>query len=202
MARLRGRSPRGERCRAPVPHGHWKTTTFVGALRLEGMTAPMVLDGAMNGTIFLAYVVQGLAPTLKPGDIVVMDNLPAHKPAAVREAMDRGEFFRAHALEYACAAHGIDHRLTKPNHPWTNGPVERMNRTLKEATVRRYHCKSHDRLKVHLAAFVNADNYAKRRKTLKGLTPFEFVAKHWTDKPDRLRLNPFHYLPGLNIWVG
>ena len=88
MARIRGRSPRGERCRAPVPHGHWKTTTFVGALRLSGITAPMTLGGAMNGTAFLAYVEQVLAPTLKPGDIVVMDNLPAHKPAAIRHAIE------------------------------------------------------------------------------------------------------------------
>ena len=88
MARLRGRAPRGERCRAAVPHGHWKTTTFVGALRLEGMTAPMVLDGAMNGPAFLAYVEQVLVPTLAPGDVVVMDNLPAHKPSAVRKAIE------------------------------------------------------------------------------------------------------------------
>lgn len=88
MARRCGRARRGERCRAPVPHGHWKTTTFVGALRLEGMTAPMVLDGAMHGAAFLAYVEQVLVPTLSPGDIVVMDNLPAHKPAAVRHAIE------------------------------------------------------------------------------------------------------------------
>jgi transposase len=88
MARRYGRSPRGERCRAPVPHGHWKTTTFVGALRLEGMTAPMILDGAMHGDAFLAYVEQVLVPTLIPGDIVVMDNLPAHKPTAVRKAIE------------------------------------------------------------------------------------------------------------------
>ena len=88
MARRYGRSPRGNRCRAPVPHGHWKTTTFVGALRLEGMTAPMVLDGAMHGVAFLAYVEQVLAPTLKPADIVVMDNLPAHKLKAVRRAIE------------------------------------------------------------------------------------------------------------------
>lgn len=88
MARLRGRSPRGERCRAPIPHGHWKTTTFVGALRLSGMTAPMTLDGAMYGAAFLAWVEQVLVPTLKPGDIVVMDNLPAHKVAGVREAIE------------------------------------------------------------------------------------------------------------------
>lgn len=88
MARLRGRSKRGERCRAGVPHGHWKTTTFTGALRITGMTAPMVLDGAMNGVAFRAYVEQVLAPTLKPGDIVIMDNLPAHKASGVRQAIE------------------------------------------------------------------------------------------------------------------
>lgn len=88
MARLRGRAKRGERCRAGVPHGHWKTTTFTGALRLTGMTAPMVLDGAMNGVAFLAYVEQALVPTLSPGDVVIMDNLPAHKAAGVREAIE------------------------------------------------------------------------------------------------------------------
>jgi transposase len=88
MARLRGRSPRGERCRAGVPHGHWKTTTFTGALRLTGMTAPFVYDGAMNGNVFRAYVEQVLVPTLSEGDIVVMDNLPAHKAAGIRAAIE------------------------------------------------------------------------------------------------------------------
>lgn len=71
-----------------MPHGHWKTTTFVGALRLSGMTAPMVLDGPMNGAWFLAYVQQVLAPTLKPGDVVIMDNLAAHKSTPVRDAIE------------------------------------------------------------------------------------------------------------------
>ena len=88
MARLRGRAPRGERCRAGVPHGHWKTTTFTGALRLTGMTAPFVYDGAMNGNVFLAYVEQVLVPSLSEGDIVVMDNLPANKAAGVSEAIE------------------------------------------------------------------------------------------------------------------
>lgn len=88
MARLRGRALRGERCRASVPHGHWKTTTFVGGLRLSGMTAPMVLDGPMNGIAFRAWIEQGLAPTLRPGDIVVMDNLPSHKVTGVRELVE------------------------------------------------------------------------------------------------------------------
>jgi transposase len=89
MARRCGRSRRGERCQAPVPHGHWKTTTFVGALRTTGMTAPMILDGAMHAAAFLAYVEQVLVPTLRSGDIVIMDNLPAHKPDAVRHAIER-----------------------------------------------------------------------------------------------------------------
>ena len=88
MSRLRGRAICGERCRSPIPHGHWKTTTFTGALRLSGMTAPMVLDGAMNGVAFQAYVQQVLIPTLAPGDIVIMDNLPAHKAEGVRHAIE------------------------------------------------------------------------------------------------------------------
>jgi transposase len=89
MARRRGRSQRGERCRASVPHGHWKMTTFTAGLRLNGMTAPMVLDGPMDGECFLAYVEQILSPTLWPGDVVVMDNLPAHHVKGVRSAIER-----------------------------------------------------------------------------------------------------------------
>ena len=88
MARLCGRSLRGTRCLGAIPHSHWKTTTFVGGLRLGGMTAPMVLDGPMDGPAFLAWIEQMLVPTLAAGDIVVMDNLPAHKPDAVRTAIE------------------------------------------------------------------------------------------------------------------
>jgi len=88
MARLRGRSKRGQRCRAAIPHGHWKTTTFTAGLRLDGLSAPMLLDGPMHGAAFLAYVDQVLAPELKPGDIVVMDNLPAHKVKGVRQGIE------------------------------------------------------------------------------------------------------------------
>jgi len=88
MARLRGRARRGQRCRAPIPHGHWKTTTFTGALRLSGMTAPMVLDGPMNGDAFLAYIEQVLAPTLVPHDVVIRDNLSAHRRTVIRAAIE------------------------------------------------------------------------------------------------------------------
>lgn len=88
MARFRGRARRGQRCRAAVPHGHWKTTTFTGALRVDGMTAPMVLDGPMNRAAFQAYIEQVLVPTLRRGDTVIMDNLPAHKASGVRRAIE------------------------------------------------------------------------------------------------------------------
>lgn len=88
MARLRGWAPKGERCRAAVPHGHWNTTTFVGGLNLAGICAPMLLDGPMDGNAFLAWCEQMLAPTLRPGDVVIMDNLPAHKVAGVRAAIE------------------------------------------------------------------------------------------------------------------
>ncbi|SEJ71445.1 Transposase [Azotobacter beijerinckii] len=88
MARLYGRALRGERCLAAIPHGHWKNTTFTAGLRLGGLTAPLILDGAMNGPAFLAYVEQVLVPELTPGDLVVMDNLPAHKVAGVRQAIE------------------------------------------------------------------------------------------------------------------
>lgn len=88
MARLRGRSPRGERCRASVPHGHWKTTTLVAGLRLDGLTAPMVVDGAMDGEMFTAYAETILAPSLSPGDIVILDNLPAHKVSGARAVIE------------------------------------------------------------------------------------------------------------------
>ncbi|MEO0822698.1 MAG: IS630 family transposase, partial [Pseudomonadota bacterium] len=82
------RAARGERLRSPIPHGHWRTTTFVAGLRLSGIDAPMVIDGPINGEIFLAYVRRVLAPVLHPGDVVIMDNLGSHKSAAVREAIE------------------------------------------------------------------------------------------------------------------
>jgi transposase len=88
MARLYGRSPRGERCRAAVPHGHWMTTTFTVGLRSDGLVAPFVLDGPMDGEAFRAYVEQALSPALRQGDVVIMDNLAAHKVHGVREAIE------------------------------------------------------------------------------------------------------------------
>jgi transposase-like protein len=106
--------------------------------------------------------------------------------------------YRLHAFDRRCREHDIEHRLTKPNHPWTNGQVERMNRTLKEATVRRYHYNTHQQLRQHLAAFLDAYNFAKRLKTLGGLTPYEHICKAWTNDPNRFKYDPTHLTSGLN----
>jgi transposase InsO family protein len=105
---------------------------------------------------------------------------------------------RGHPFDRLCWEHGVEHRLTKPNHPWTNGQVERMNRTLKEATVRRYHYETHRQLEEHLAAFLDAYNFAKRLKTLQGLTPYEAICKAWAEEPNRFKLDPVHLTSGLN----
>ena len=103
--------------------------------------------------------------------------------------------YRLHMFDRICREQGIEHRLTKPNHPWTNGQVERMNRTLKEATVRRYYYETHRQLREHLEAFLNAYNFAKRLKTLRGLTPYEHICKAWADQPSpiQIRSNPPHF---------
>ena len=102
-----------------------------------------------------------------------------------------------HIFDRVCRENRIDHRLTKVNHPWTNGQVERMNRTLKEATVKRYYYDTHDQLRRHLATFVKAYNFAKRLKTLKGLTPYEFILKTWQNEPEKFIINPHHHTLGL-----
>jgi len=106
--------------------------------------------------------------------------------------------YMTHMFDMRCQENGIEHRLTKVRHPWTNGQVERMNRTIKEATVKRYHYDRHEQLEQHLTDFINAYNFGRRLKTLKGLTPYEFIVKTWTNEPERFILNPFQKMPGLN----
>ena len=126
---------------------------------------------------------------------------PKYPGSAVEEvklAIANGERFRCHSFALACAQNDVDHRLTKPKHPWTNGQVERMNRTLKEATVKRYHYDTHDKLRRHLDDFVAAYNFARRLKTLKGLTPYETICRTWVREPARFTSDPTHQLPGPN----
>lgn len=104
-----------------------------------------------------------------------------------------------HIFLRICNENQIEHRKTKVKHPWTNGQVERMNRTLKEATVNSFHYASHDELKQHLHAYLMAYNFAKRLKAIKGKTPWQFILNQWTIHPEYFIFNPNHFLVGLNI---
>lgn len=106
--------------------------------------------------------------------------------------------YMTHMFDMRCRENGIEHRFTRIKHPWTNGQVERMNRTIKDATVKRFHYDSHGQLRRHLQDFIDAYNFGRRLKTLKGLTPYEFICKQWTSEPDRFIINPIHQMPGLN----
>ncbi len=119
-------------------------------------------------------------------------------PKDIKEMRAQKLPFRCHAFEAACADLDVEHRLTKPRHPWTNGQVERMNRTIKEATVKRYHYDNHDQLRQHLGDFVAAYNFGRRLKTLKGLTPYEAICTAWQKEPSRFISNPHHQSPGPN----
>lgn len=104
-----------------------------------------------------------------------------------------------HIFDRVCDENDIQHRLTKVKHPWTNGQVERMNRTIEDATVKRFYYETHDQLGQHLADFVAAYNFARRLKTLRGLNPYEFICQQWQKEPSRFISEPHHQNPGLNI---
>ena len=119
--------------------------------------------------------------------------------------------FITHMFGMRCQENGIEHRLTKVRHPWTNGQLERpppsdcmqspagqRNRTIKDATVKRFHYETHDQLRWHLADFLNAYNYARRLKTLGDLTPYEHIYRCWISEPERFILDPRHQMPGPN----
>lgn len=146
---------------------------------------------------FLRHLIQAVPYTIHT---VLTDNgIQFTTPGAggsavpeIRQAMANGELLRAHAFEYACAQNGIEHRTTKPKHPWTNGQVERMNRTIKDATGKRFYYQDHDQFRRHLDDFVAAYNFARRLKTIRGLTPYEFICKCWASEPERFTKNPHH----------
>jgi transposase len=139
MARRYGRALRGQRLVASVPHGHWKTSTFLAALRQDKVTAPCVIDGAINGELFLAYVEQFLAPTLMPGDIVIMDNLGSHKVDGVQRAIE---------------AVGAKLIYLPPYSPDLN-PIEQFFSKLK-AYLRKVAARTVDALHAALAAAISA----------------------------------------------
>jgi transposase InsO family protein len=159
--------------------------------------------GKMNAAQFLRNLIAAVPYTIH---IVLTDNgIQFTNRACDRNALE-------HIFDWVCDDHSIEHRLTKVKHPWTNGQVERMNRTIKEGeaeqesiqwidfplNVKRFHYDDHAQLKNHLADFIDAYNFGRRLKTLNGLTPYEFICKQWTLEPDRFIIDPIHQMPGLN----
>ncbi len=106
-----------------------------------------------------------------------------------------------HSFDRVCLENGTEHCLTRPNHPWTNGQVERMNHTLQEATVKRYHYDNHRQLREHLSSFLNACSFSRRLKTLRGLNPYEYIIKCWQNEPERFIINSSHYKVALNSYI-
>jgi transposase InsO family protein len=158
-----------------VRTGEGKLHLFVAVDRTSKSAFAQLHETAnvKTATAFLEALIEAVPYKIHTGltdNGVQFCDMPQHRSGPTAR-------YRLHMFDHICREHGIDHRLTKPKHPWTNGQVERMNRTLKDATVRRYHHATHRQLREHLAAFLDAYNFAKRLKTLSGLTPYERLCK-------------------------
>jgi transposase InsO family protein len=149
----------------------------------------------MDGAAFLGNVVKVFPykiHTVLTDNGMAFADLPKNRNGTGRR------YLGAHIFDRVCTENGIEHRLTKPYHPWTNGQAERMNRTIKEATVKIFHYPSLESLKAHVLAFVTAYNFAKRLKALQWKTPFEAICGAWTKDPAPFIINPRHLIPGPN----
>lgn len=181
---------------AEVQTAEGKLYLFVAIDRTSKFAFVQLVDSANSATAS-AFLVALIAAVPYKIHTILTDNGIQFR-FAPRYANGPTAHYMTHMFDMRCRENDIEHRFTKINHPWTNGQVERMNRTIKEATVKRYHYDSHDQLRRHLADFADAYNFARRLKTLKGLTPYEFICKCWTTEPKRFRLNPLQKMPGLN----
>ena len=179
-----------------------KLNMFLAIDRVSKFTYVEFRDdaGKMNGADFLRGVVNAFPyaiHTVLTDNGMAFADLPKNRGRnAAAEAI-----FGGHIFDRVCKQHGIQHKLTKPYHPWTNGQAERMNRTVKEATIKAFHYPDLESLKEHVLAFVSAYNFAKHLKALRWKTPFETVCHAWTNTPEIFKLNPHHLIPGPNTPV-
>ena len=174
-----------------------KLNMFLAIDRVSKFTYVEFRDdaGKMNGAEFLRGVVAAFPyaiHTVLTDNGMAFADLPNNRNGPTRRSLG------AHIFDRVCAEHGIEHKLTKPYHPWTNGQAERMNRTVKDATIKAFHDPNLESLKAHVLAFVSAYNFAKHLKALRWRTPFEAVCHAWTTTPDVFKLNPRHLIPGPN----
>jgi hypothetical protein len=150
-----------------------------------------------NGAAFLREVVEAFPyaiHTVLTDNGMAFADLPKYRDGPTARWM-------GHVFDRVCREHGIEHRLTKPYHPWTNGQAERMNRTVKEATIKAFHYPGLEALKAHVLAFVRAYNFAKHLKALRWRTPFQAICDAWTKDRSIFKINPHHLIPGPNILV-
>jgi transposase InsO family protein len=179
---------------AEVRSGEGKLYLFVAIDRTSKFAVARLYDGATRPTACqfledLLSVVPYRIHTLLTDNGIQFAEQPRNRNTILS---------RQSRFDMICEANGIEHRLTKPSHPWTNGQVERMNRTIKDATTKRYHYDGHEQLRAHLELFLDAYNHARRLKSLKGLTPAQFIWKEWQSKPELFHKEPCHLMAGLN----
>jgi len=176
-----------------------KLNMFLAIDRVSKFTYVEFRDdaGKANGADFLRNVVEAFPYAIHT---VLTDNGMAFAELPKNRNGPSRRYLGAHIFDRVCAENGIEHKLTKPYNPWTNGQAERMNRTVKEATIKSFHYPSLESLKAHVLAFVSAYNFAKHLKALRWKTPFEAVCRAWITTPDIFKLNPRHDFPGPNKW--
>ena len=176
-------------------HAEGKLVMFLAIDRVSKFTYVEFHEsaGKMEGSAFLRNVVSTFPYKIHT---VLTDNGMAFADLPKNRTGPSRRFLGPHIFDRVCIEHGIEHRLTKPYHPWTNGQAERMNRTIKDATVKVFHYDDLQSLKVHVLAFVTAYNFAKHLKALRWKTPFQTICQAWTKDPDRFKIDPHHLIPG------
>jgi transposase-like protein len=178
-----------------LTHADGKLVLFLAIDRVSKFTYVEFHEhaGKAEGAAFLRNVVAAFPYKIHK---VLTDNGMAFADLPKNREGPTRRFLGPHIFDRVCLEHGIEHRLTKPYHPWTNGQAERMNRTVKEATVRIFHYEDIDSLKAHVLSFVTAYNFAKHLKALKWKTPFQSICDAWKSSPSAFKINPHHLIPG------
>lgn len=176
-----------------------KLFMFLAIDRVTKFTHVAFLDAntKLNAAAFLREVVQAFPYAIHT---VLTDNGMAFADLPKNRGRHAAmvAIFGGHIFDRVCDEHGIEHRLTKPYHPWTNGQAKRMNRTIKDATTKAFHYPGLDALKAHVLAFVSAYNFAKHLKALRWRTPFQAICDAWAKDPAIFKINPHHLIPGPN----